>query len=207
MLAEPPDQVQFVWYLNSSLNERRVLFTGLGSTSLELPTKRHQQELDDNLIDVAGSGREPTKVLEMGDNRTGADFETMRPGPQNSLVVSNQRRRAEAELAPVEQSQLLARRQATRARQVATSQLELDIDSQFDYGRLYCVAKNAIGEQKRACFYTIEPNLVQQQQEQQQQQLDTSKSDVTRDNQDQDHDHEHDRYQSGIATLPAGKFV
>lgn len=41
--------------------------------------------------------------------------------------------------------------------QVAVSQLRhWTIETALDYGRLYCVASNAIGQQKRACVYQVD---------------------------------------------------
>lgn len=39
---------------------------------------------------------------------------------------------------------------------LTSSQLNYLVESNLDYGLLYCVAKNSIGQQKRACVYQIE---------------------------------------------------
>lgn len=45
---------------------------------------------------------------------------------------------------------------AHSAARVASSQLSYQIESGLDYGQLYCMARNAIGDQKRACVYSVE---------------------------------------------------
>lgn len=55
-------------------------------------------------------------------------------------------------------SRLVARTQKTvLSGHSASSQLNYLVDTHLDYGRLYCVARNSMGEQKRACVYDIEP--------------------------------------------------
>lgn len=105
MLAEPAGQLEFVWYLNNSLNARRPLWR---STATAEGGAENQAELGD-------------------------EFDSMRAGAG---------------------AQKAARRSRDR---VAVSQFQFSVASQADYGRLYCLARNAIGEQKRACVYTIEP--------------------------------------------------
>lgn len=115
MLAEPSDQVEFVWYLNSSSNERRLVFTETPAATLA----------DDSIdVEAPQGGRNAA--------RSGADFEAMRAGPAGLRAAGRRRP------------------------QVAVSRLLFGASSQADYGRLYCVARNAVGDQKRACFYTIE---------------------------------------------------
>lgn len=38
-----------------------------------------------------------------------------------------------------------------------TSQLNYQVETNLDYGRLYCLARNSLGEQKLACAYDIKP--------------------------------------------------
>lgn len=54
-------------------------------------------------------------------------------------------------------SRLSLKHKASSSGESASSQLTYSLDSQLDYGRLYCLARNSIGEQRLACVYEIQP--------------------------------------------------
>ena len=192
MLGEPGGQVEFVWYLNNSLNERRVLFTTTAASSSSWPLgsltsgHEHHDDNDDNLIDAperaqpAGTSAARSRTnwrRHSNNNNTSGDQLDPRRTDQlatldgkwtrwrlaNGSTGSGGNDRAARHLdssvtraaaaAPSDERDQHLGGQA----HVAVSQLELNIETQSDYGQLFCVAKNSIGEQKRACVYTIEP--------------------------------------------------
>ena len=127
MDAEPLDEsLEFTWYLNNSHNERRVLFSG----------KAQQQAGSGDSID-----RSPLDSPAQLNNLEG------QPGEQTTMPVTAT---TGSRLAPLNLEQ-----PAKATTSTAQSQLSYSPDSSLDYGRLYCLARNSMGEQKRACVYDI----------------------------------------------------
>lgn len=131
MEANPGD-VEVSWYLNNSYSERKLLLkeqTQITSSDLDAPDR------DSNLA----------KSLTSGDNTTTIDNSDNHNNNNNNN-----------EIQPSVPVPLLPLGRIKNNDRVS-SQLNYIVDSPLDYGRLYCVAKNSIGQQKRACIYEIKP--------------------------------------------------
>lgn len=90
--------------------------------------------------------------------------------PNEGRLIQHQRAELAPEASQSDEANKLAtdhkdqsssdRRQTGRdgAKQLQTSsQLNYLVETSADYGRLYCFARNSIGQQKRACVYEIRP--------------------------------------------------
>jgi hypothetical protein len=163
------EQLEFTWYLNNSLNERRLLAR---QTAREAGVKLIDARQSDLLGlpwpvggGVGGAGQQRERNAERA---TAGGAEPARP---HKLDTGQQEPAA---------------RHAHRGVRVAVAHLNLSWDQVADaanvnananansnaagpstqIGRLFCLARNSIGNQRRACLYSIEAPHHQQRQQQ-----------------------------------------
>ena len=150
------DQLELAWYLNNSFNERRLLAKQTGrSGDLKL--------IDAHQSDLLGL---PWQHSQQQQQQQTAGFLRKlnldsRPAAPTTANTRNEQRATKT--APGGRTARLA---------VAYLNLSWDQASSLEgqIGQLYCTARNSIGDQRRACLYSLEAPLQPGQQQQQQQQ-------------------------------------
>lgn len=130
MEADPPE-LELSWYLNNSHSGRRLLFSGHTSAG---PASGEQAPAESS-----------NRTLVVEGATLSLDGATSAPTSQGGGAAAA----ATEAGAPIALAKTVARTQAQ-------SQLNYLVESALDYGRLYCVARNSVGEQQRACVYDIQ---------------------------------------------------
>lgn len=182
MEANPASDLEISWYLNNSNTERRTILgpvkSGesllLNSNNSVLNEQEPENHTSDNEDDTdqtndwsshsseqRGSSRD--REIERGKgattttNLTTDKIHTSRLVASVSVSVSGLRKQKQNEKEKEKQNE--RERQRTSKSKAdytkGTSQLNYLVDTNLDYGYLYCVARNSIGEQKRACVFEI----------------------------------------------------
>lgn len=180
MAADPPE-VEITWYLNNSHTERRVLATRQADKifSPSLAKNRKPQvgsasatatPTQQSPLDMEQSSGPPSSRLKPAsyNNNNNKLEETINgdgdESPRRNFGGKPASRKYGGDVAgkvEVEAEKELTTRPmapptATEDLVMVSSQLEYLVDSELDYGQLYCVAKNSIGEQKVACVYELQ---------------------------------------------------
>lgn len=174
MEANPASDLEISWYLNNSHTERRTILGPVKSDESLLNgnnSNLNEQEFgglenhtneNENYTDQTndwpkhssghGSSKGDKTLAEVG-RREKADSLTTRLSNTNDddKIEHTSRLVASTGLLKEPQTTRLAAGDSTKG----TSQLNYLVDTNLDYGYLYCVARNSIGEQKRACIYEI----------------------------------------------------
>lgn len=153
------DQLEFTWYLNNTFNERRLLAR---QTSREGDVKlidAHQSDL----LGLPWQQQQHQKPASGGFVRQPGQPHNLRQGTGGGASRTQTKSAGAATHADAGQQ-----RKIKRTVRVAVAYLNLNWDQTFgggsplepQIGQLFCLARNSIGEQRRACLYNIEaPSL------------------------------------------------
>lgn len=175
MEANPASDLEISWYLNNSNTERRIILGPvksdesllLNSNNSSLNEREPENRTSDNengtdqtndwskhSSEQRGSNRDITAEIEAGKGATTTSLTTDKIHTSRLVAsVSGSRKQKEKERQNERERQHTSKAKVDHTK--GTSQLNYLVDTNLDYGYLYCVARNSIGEQKRACVFEI----------------------------------------------------